>query len=357
MSATATVARLWDVSLEVIARAQTPAGGLLAALDYPTYRYVWVRDGSFIAEAARVAGRGDLAAAFHAFVARSVLDLARGREPGSLTLPARFEADGRPDESGWPNFQLDGYGLWLWALGRQAQGQGLGPTERLAARTAAAYLARRWPDPCFDPWEEGGATRPTATLAASVAGLHAAHGLLGPGPWSDALEAARADLRAVGSREGRLTKDVDGDAGVDAATLWAIAPLEVLSADDPVATGTLAAVERQLGAPAVHRHLGDTYYGGGAWPLLSALWGLGALRLGDPGRAAAALGWIRAAATNEGYLPEQTAEGLLDPASLAPWEAERGPVATPLVWSHAMFILLAHALGVVSPQAPERPDA
>jgi GH15 family glucan-1,4-alpha-glucosidase len=336
-------------SLAVILAAQAPSGGYMAAPNYPTYRYVWARDGSFIAEAMRAVGRADSSARFHAFVADAVLRIADASGGEPTLLPARFEADGSLDRSGWPNHQLDGYGLWLWALERDPMA--VDARCQRAAEIVARYLCRRWQEPCHDPWEEGGDTRPTATLTAVIAGLDSAGRLLGAGPWDAASATARDVLWQTGVAAGHLTKDLGRAEDVDAATLWTVAPLALLRPTDSLALGTIEAVETRLGAPAVHRHPRDTYYGGGTWPVLAALWGLARLALGDRAAASRALAWIEGTATAAGDLPEQVSDAMLAPAYLATWLAERGPVATPLVWSHAMYLLLARALDGDTPVA------
>ena len=40
--------------------------------------------------------------------------------------PARYTLDGsleQPDDEPWPNFQVDGYGMWLWALSEHLRGR------------------------------------------------------------------------------------------------------------------------------------------------------------------------------------------------------------------------------------------
>ena len=332
---------LYQRSIQVILAGQDLRGGYIACPSYATYRYVWARDGAFIAEAMRAAGRADSAGAFHRFISRAVLALADADGAAPALLPARFEIDGTLDASDWPNFQTDGYGLWLWALRRHAEAGGLEPDAERAARVAAAYLATRWSDPCHDPWEEGGDRLPVATLAASVAGLRAAGVLLGHGPWRAAADEAWRLLLDRGVADGRLLKDVGVPGGVDSACLWALRPLDLFAPDHPVYAGTVAAVERRLMVPNVHRHPDDVYYGGGAWPILSALWGLCRLGGGDECGARQALDWIATTAGSSGDLPEQVPEPMLHPEGLAAWQAERGPVATPLLWSHAMYVTLS----------------
>ena len=57
----------------------------------------------------------------------------------------------------------------------------------------------------------------------------------------------------------------------------------------------------------------------------------------------AARDWVRKQATDQLDLPEQTTDGAQDPAMVRPWIDRWGPVATPLLWSHAMYLLMLEA--------------
>ena len=81
-----------------------------------------------------------------------------------------------------------------------------------------------------------------------------------------------------------------------------------------------------------------TYYGGGEWLLLTALLGLA-----EPEHGQDRLDWIAAHATPDGGLPEQVQDHLLHPQTFDEWVAKWGPPPSPLLWSHAMFLTLAHA--------------
>jgi GH15 family glucan-1,4-alpha-glucosidase len=100
-------------------------------------------------------------------------------------------------------------------------------------------------------------------------------------------------------------------------------------------------VEESLVAPGggVWRNLDDEYYGGGEWLLLTAMLGLA-----RPERAEACLRWIEAHATPDGLLPEQSQDHLQRPERYEPWVARWGPPPCPLLWSHAMYLRLHHAL-------------
>ncbi len=105
--------------------------------------------------------------------------------------------------------------------------------------------------------------------------------------------------------------------------------------------------------------LGDTYYGGGEWLLLAALLGWHQARTGRGTEALAELEWVARHATPEGDLPEQVNDHLLAPDAEAHVARRWGPVATPLLWSHAMYLTLALELGVaVAPvEAPVEASA
>jgi len=70
----------------------------------------------------------------------------------------RFTLSGQEETragQAWPNFQTDGYGLWLWALADHVRRGGhLDPTLDHAARLVVRYLLGTGEVPCFDCWEE-----------------------------------------------------------------------------------------------------------------------------------------------------------------------------------------------------------
>jgi len=122
----------------------------------------------------------------------------------------------------------------------------------------------------------------------------------------------------------------------------------MLPADDSLVVATVEVIEERLvHAGGVHRYLGDTYYGGGEWLLLAALLGWHYAAVGRIEEAWTQLRWVAAHATPGGELPEQVDDHLLAPERQAGWLERWGPVATPLLWSHAMYLTLAVELGVV----------
>ena len=122
----------------------------------------------------------------------------------------------------------------------------------------------------------------------------------------------------------------------------------MVGVDDPIAVSTLATVGTDLDVDGgVHRFRADVFYGGGQWLLLSALLGWNKVAAGDVDGAWRHLRWIAEHATEDGELPEQVPDHLQDPASRQEWLDRWGPVATPLLWSHGMYLILADELGLL----------
>ena len=134
-------------------------------------------------------GEVDAARRFHHWCGAAIdritpqIEVALGRHAAGKPMvpsempPARFSLDGRVVKDDWPNFQLDGYGTWLWSLQRHLQ-KSRAPDlpSRLApaVRATARYLAEFGTSPCYDVWEEAGDCVHTATLGCVSAGLRAA---------------------------------------------------------------------------------------------------------------------------------------------------------------------------------------
>jgi GH15 family glucan-1,4-alpha-glucosidase len=279
-------------SVEVILAGQHESGGYVASPGFPTYRYSWLRDGCFIADAMRIADERDSAQRFHEWVARIV----RANPTGPWN--ARYELDGAPTNDAWPTRQWDGLGLWLATVRRF--GGGWEDETALVAR----WLGEHWAEPCVDWWEER-------------EGVHAVT------VWciANGLESDELRREALARAE---TERVDG------SHLF-------IGTDELVSR-----VEASLVSPGggVHRHLDDTYYGGGEWLLLTAMLGQAYVRQARHDDAREKLAWVRAHGRKEG-LPEQSQDYLLHPESWDDWVDRWGPAASPLLWSHAMEIALA----------------
>lgn len=363
---TAELARLHEHSARLLRTHQAPSGAWPASPDFAPYAFSWFRDGSFIADGASCAGLHAEAAAFHDWAAGVLIRaeptvatveeaLAAGRSlPDEAYLPARWTVDGDRHDDGWWNFQVDGYGTWMWALERHLGRVSGSPARwRDAIEVALRYLAAAGLGTCRDWWEEHRDQRHVTTLAGVAAGLRAGVRLLGTDVEAALRErclaeadAACDEIAAHGVRDGHLVKWLGG-ADVDASLLAVAALYDVLTVDDPRVLATVRAVEERLtgsrGPTGVHRYPSDTFYGGGQWPVLACLLSVQRSRSGDRAGALDLLTWVARQADAAGGLPEQV-EPRLAPERLAEWEQRWGPSAHPLLWSHGAFLAAVDAL-------------
>lgn len=342
----------------VIRAGQHESGAYIASPNFGQYRFGWLRDGSYVALAMDAVGDGESSGRFHRWVANVVRGHASDVEAvvaavGAGTapdperlLPTRYTLVGTREENpteAWPNFQLDGYGTWLFALSRHLGDRA--PDEfRDAIVLAAEYLRATRDMACFDYWEEYGDRRHTSTLAAVAAGLRAASVLVGDRTYAADADHLLTEIRATCVADGAFVKGPHDDR-VDASLISLATPFDLVAADDPAMTATYARVRAELASPSggIRRYVGDTYYGGNPWILLTAWLGWHARRVGDLEVHEAAREWIeRAAHPETGELPEQlTAEPQSGAeAYVAEWTERWGPVAHPLLWSHAKYILM-----------------
>lgn len=345
-------------SVDVLCRGQHAGGAFVASPSFPTYRYAWFRDGSMCALALAGVGHLERASRFFDWSSAVILRFrekierciatARAGEapPASECFHSRFTLEGAEIAGPWGHHQLDGLGTWLWALAACTKSHPEArPTPRQvrAAALASEYLAALWSFPCSDCWEEHEEGVHTYTLAAVYAGLRGYAELFGDRAAAETAECVRAFVLDACVRDGAFVKSV-GRSDVDANLLALCTPYEVVPWTDERFQGTLRRIETALATPGLHRYRNDRYYGGGEWVLLSAWLGWVYARAGRWSEAERALAWTRAQASPEGDLPEQVPHDLFHPEAYATWVDRWGPIATPLLWSHASYLLLAQAL-------------
>jgi GH15 family glucan-1,4-alpha-glucosidase len=136
-----------------------------------------------------------------------------------------------------------------------------------------------------------------------------------------------------------------GDTRVDGSLLWLAVPFGLVDVDHPTYANTVTRIRQELVVPGggVRRYLGDTFYGGSEWILLAASYGWVCLARGNRDTARRMLAWIEAAATADGFLPEQVQGHVQSPYMLDHWR-KWSATATPLLWSHAMHVILTQEL-------------
>lgn len=346
-------------SRDVILSLQLPNGAYPACPTFSAYQgFCWFRDGAFIADGLSADGEVDSPNAFFSWCAM-IMDrytpqieeiIARAEAgdpaPGSQMLPARYTFDGGLGADEWTDFQLDGYGTWIWALDEHVRRHGVDAAPYAdAVAITVRYLLSSWQRSCYDWWEEHAEQVHVSTLGCIVAGLRAAVslGVLDADLASKASRGAAEILAFIlehGVMDGHLVKWI-GSPEVDASLSALIAPLGVIEPASDLATATLARIAADLEVDGgVHRFRADTFFGGGQWPLLSCFRGLAHAARGEQDEARRLLDWAAAQTTETLDLPEQVNTHLLDPSMEQHWIDRWGPVATPLLWSHAMVLRL-----------------
>lgn len=368
----AALVALADQSRALILSHQDASGAYPASPVFSAYRgYAWLRDGAFIADGMSAAGEVESASAFFDWCDRlltehrsRVDEIVAAAASGSPThdhdmLPARVPIEGIPagaDEEWW-DFQLDGYGLWMWAALVHANRHGIDPSRwRAGIELTVDYLVSSWSRPCYDWWEMFIDEVHVSTLGSMAAGLRDAAGATFLDDRRRAAAATAAAeigdvIRREGTHDGHLVKWI-GSREVDASLAAVVGVLGVVEPTSSVGITTIAEIDAQLTVEGgVHRFTADTFFGGGQWPLLSCLLGLAYSGAGDPDRAVTLLRWAAATAGEDGSMPEQVDDHLLDPSFVAEWVERWGTPADPLLWSSAMFLRLAAELGVIGERA------
>ncbi len=318
------IAELKQKSIEIIKDGQAETGAYVAGPTFTMYKFSWFRDGSFIADAMSRVGEVKSAEAFFDWGAKVVHSRREKIKNGDF-LHARYTIEGNETNDGWPNFQLDGFGTFVWAVHSHVQRHNVAIDRwQEAIDVITDYLAARWREPSHDWWEEVADIHP-ATLASIYTGLNAVNN----------------------PEAGKVRKAIDlQKAKLDASLIVVATPFKVVSDEEfkPV----LEEIEKKLVTPGggVHRHLNDVYYGGGEWLLLTSFLGWHYAEIGRKEEAYAKLKRVADHMDENGWLPEQVSEYMLAPEHYEGWVKKWGNSARPLLWSHAMFLTLASALGV-----------
>lgn len=343
-------------SIEIIKEHQHPNGAYIASPNFGTYHYSWLRDGTFIAYSMDVVGEHQSAEAFYRWVhqtlnkhegkARAALQKhseGHAVDPAEL-LHTRYTLEGEEGTEDWPNFQLDGYGTWLWGLATHIKFTGNDSLlEEFASSIALTldYIRAFWDYPNYDCWEEFGSKTHPSTLACLFGGVQGISGYLQQDDLQDLAAKIKERIFDTFVHGARLNK-FNNSPSVDANLLWASIPFGVFEPTDPVMVNTVKEIEDKLvrDGGGVHRYPTDTYFGGGLWILLSAWLGWYYTQVGDFTKAKQQREWIERQQTSAGELPEQVPNHLNDQSFYQPWVDKWGEIATPLLWSHAMYLVL-----------------
>lgn len=289
-------------------------------------------------------------------------------------LPARFTKEGlREQKSGladenWPNVQLDGYGTLLAVFGqyvKQTNKTSLAWGYKDEISLLASYLSKFATFPNYDMWEDkrffgkNGCLH-LSTLACVYAGLSAVDEMN-----IDGIPSQKTNLSNIKSfvetnfinNRGELVKYVQKNIGetyfipedsinhVDSSMILLSFPFEyaMYSSDNPLMINVSERVERDLNKDGgVKRYPGDEFYGGGRWPMLSALQGIHLLYKGDINGALRNCEWILQMQDAGFNLIEQVPN--LNSEKYSAWCKMWGEPTSPLLMGHGFTIVFFEEL-------------
>ena len=349
------IAALLATSHEVIRDAVLDNGAIVAANTdkqyYPreaaNYRYVWPRDACFTVLAAELLGI-PAADGFFRWLETKPEDFQKDK-----LLFSNYSTNGRIGSMG-RMFQPDQMGTVLWTIHRFCNGDAAkaGPYKKLIELTCEG-LVGAWNKTFFLPntvdlWEDGFRQTSsrvennfTYSIAACSRGLSCAHELFPNKPWKQAADQMRKKvLEAYDKSRGCFLRNhgIIDDPNVDASLLGLAWPFEIVEAEDDRMRSTIEVIERVLmDNGGIHRFQfdyfdseGTAWEGGGTWPVLNCWMAIVLQRAGDHEHAMDFFNWV--VDRSGTYIPEQV------------FRDYRVGIS-PLVWSHAMFVLAAKELG------------
>ncbi|UCC97115.1 MAG: glycoside hydrolase family 15 protein [Phycisphaerales bacterium] len=388
------IKELIEVSERVIADGSLDNGAIVAANSdkscYPStvqdYRYVWVRDAAYVCMAADLLGLKDIPQRFFDWC----LHRAEGFKQTHLfcnaynvngtlhgTLIAPGDAKVRQNVANscidvihcGTQFQPDQSGLLMIAIAHHVEHFNVDASRfSKLIEKAASGICLSWKDdafvlPGYDLWEERCVLPErrgfhTYSLAMCIAGLRAAAKLSGKKKsWLQTekqMSDAFAQVHSSGGKSlprtftrretAKNRKTRKADLTPDTSLLGLVYPSGILDPLDEKMKRTVCEIMAKNATDdgGLLRYPGDLYCGGvrkgwvtltgaGAWPLLSFWMSIYYSIAGDNRSAKRHFDWPLARA--EKYMPEQIF-------------ADRSKVSiSPLLWSHAMFVIAARFLG------------
>jgi GH15 family glucan-1,4-alpha-glucosidase len=351
---------IFDNSVNVILKNQSEYGSFIASPAFDTYHYSWIRDGSYIAYSLDVTGHYKETEKFcdwvdevvkrYAHKVDTISDKLEKGEPLAKAdfLNARYTLEGYDEkEEGWGNFQLDAYGTWLWLIAehiRLTGNKSLLIKYKDSIDLITRYICSVWYYPNYDIWEENGDKYHTSTLACLYGGLNALNFYLKDTALQQTAYTIRAYILTNCVSDDHFVKYV-GSSDVDASLLWLAVPFHVVEINNPLFIETVNHIKKDLYTEGgVFRYAKDTYYGGGEWILLSCWLGWYDVLAEDYEHANHIVQWVESMADDQGNLPEQVFTHMVDSSYYDEWVERWGEPASPLLWSHAMYIILKCAL-------------
>ena len=181
----------------------------------------------------------------------------------------------------------------------------------------------------------------TSTLAVIHGGLEAINEYLKSKKIEEKLKTIKKFLQAQCIDNKTFVKYI-GSKRVDANLIWLSTPFRVFEPDSSLMKNTIRKIEKDLvSRNGCRRYSGDTYYGG-EWILTTGFLGWYYCDAGNIKKAKRRLKWIEKQADKNFLLPEQV--NIRHWIYYEIWKKRWGDVPKPLLWSHAMYLILENQL-------------
>ncbi|MBU2597989.1 MAG: glycoside hydrolase [Actinobacteria bacterium] len=336
---------LYKKSIQIIKTNQHKSDSYIASPDFESYRYCWLRDGTFTAYAMDKACEYESAERFHRWVnsvikrySYKIVDILKklnkneNINPNDF-LPTRYTLEGYESNQKWANFQLDGYGIWLWGLAQHIKFTGNKNfliEFKESINIIKKYLSLLWNHNNYDCWEENLDKVHVSTLACIYGGLKEISQFHPNIELSQLTNKIKEFVLNRGVVNNHFVKYIGTDK-VDASLLWLSMPFRLVEPNEKVMLNTIDIIEKDLLKNGVYRYRNDTYYGGGEWILLTAWLGWFYTEINQKSKAYNLSKWIESKADKDGNLPEQININVLNSDFYHKWVKEKGKPAKTLL--------------------------
>ncbi|GMQ57934.1 hypothetical protein AN1V17_23290 [Vallitalea sediminicola] len=338
-------------SVEIIKNNQLKSGIIIGSHLAGAYNCCFLKDNSFSVYALELMGDHNEAEKYYDWSSKKIIELQykiinavkRHKNNEKLLnsdyLHSIYNADGVEDEQR-SNFQLDGYGVWLWGICQHIKNtnQKKDIYEK-SIKLIAEYLQCFWQSPCYGCWEEKDDRIHTSTLACIYGGLNEANRIIPNQGYEVLAGNIKNYILENCVVDGRLSKYAFHD-DIDSSLLFSALPFQVLELTDDIMIKTVSEIEKELLEDSgLHRYATDSYYGGGRWINMTCWLAWYHKKIGNIDKADILLSWVEKCCNANGEFPEQVIDKVLNREYIERWKELFGDIVCPSLWSHAMYII------------------
>ncbi|GKX28406.1 hypothetical protein SH1V18_08860 [Vallitalea longa] len=346
---------LIEKSINLIKGSQLKSGIIIGSHTHWAYKYCFLKDNSFSVYALDIMGDYNVGDKYYDWSSKKIIELEykianaikryKNNEKllNSDYLYSIYNDNGIEDEQR-SNFQLDGYGVWLWGICQHMKMTNQKKDVYIKSiELVAKYLECFWKSPCFGCWEEKDDRIHTSTLACICGGLQEAHDIIPKNEYNKiAMEIKTYILRNC-VIEGRFSKYAFYD-DIDSSLLFLALPFHVIELTDDRMIKTVSEIEKALlNDNGLHRYGSDSYFGGGRWINLTCWLAWYYKKVGNTSKLDILINWVENRSNGNGELPEQIIDKVLNYDYIERWKEIYGDIVCPSIWAHAMYIIAKKA--------------